>query len=839
MLMDKLAWEKRDFFSELSKHWPMKRNRWFCVMTNPSWLEFMGDIGNDEQTEWKIKHVLERFYKDDEIDSSQLRLNDFEYSCYQDQRLGSDVREVTTDMVCATVLHSYGSALSRCPCLCRSSGFAFTSLIQRGLRGFYVIGEKGARYLSHRELATLLGIGRDMKFGEDEKQNLCLLGLVASPIQVIIVVGNLLYAAAHTAHNLQRIHPRTLIDYYRQQVIQQHQDTLGRARQTPPTSKQDTITTHSIDDGQEATYWLQTKDEITAAQVISAERINKEWGAIIKVHTGERLHEPNTAAHGTIHIERAAKRSRTETPTGKVALIIKHDCTKEVILGNKGDFLFQFLNQGEINAQYVTDEQGTPFPIDERIWHPGTFQTVEQHTFPKLPSLTAKLTAAGLHGVPSNATMGVQGLTDKTIDENAITLMHAAGLSSKQYWPPRMALYIIEANTNSATAFIQEHWPSSMPLYGVLWDEGHWISFKAQTSNKQMKVNIFDGLKRAPIDYIEYLFYRAKVALKCDELQISVQATITQTFGTHCGTIALLHLREAIGLPGEMTELAAYNWHRQVADIHQQDTDSYTPSTTISITLRGEGADSTTKLRDRLQDKGVPAKMAQQRAENVTAKLGQHTIDRVLQDKNPWGALKQAASKPGIMLKLLTDQERQNYIEERAQTKHGAQIKQHKSKKQQGKGNGKGALTLQPEQLEIDPKHFQDPKGQPVPQISFEAVGAEQTGIAICTADMAAPFIAQAKSISTAPLGLLLVDLPPQEHIDKAGIRRLRFPAKYISTQEHILVFGGIMDLGIKPSQGYCKALPQSQTQSKPTYSVFKPTETSCKWHGGSSYNHQ
>ena len=796
-LQSALAWEKCEIVSELSQHWPMRRHRWFCVLTHPEWIQHMQVLGNEETNQMTVGDVIGRFYRDDEIDCEQLLLSSFEIECYQDQRLGSDVRVLTTQAVCATTLHSYGSALTKCPCLCRSAGLSFTSLIEKGLRGFYVACEKGHgfRYLHHQELASLLGISTDMSFGSDQKQNLCLLGLVASPIQVILVFGNLLHAAAYTAHNLQSIHPRVLLEHYKNKLIKQHRATLHH---TADKAHYKIISLHD-DSGPAVFFGANGPNPIQ--QLEQAERIQQEWGA--SLHTGI-IANYSTEEHSTdedmlyIQIDRPLKKSRTEQPAGKVALIIKHSRQSSVVIGNKGDFLFQFLQQSGATNRQITDALGRPVPADTRIWTPSTYQALDVTSFPQLPSTEAQLRANGLTGVPRFATLGDQGLTDKAIDDIALTLVQAAGQSNTQYWPPRLALHIIEAWTSLAHQHIQDNWPQDQPLFGVLWDEGHWISYKASIQQETLIVTLFDGLGRPPVDYVEYLFFRVANALKCTSIQLEVRTHITQTFGRHCGTIALLHLQHALGLPTTMTETHAYNWHRQIADEHiHRDIDS--PSTTLSLLLTGEGADSLATLAKLLQDKGVPAKAARTRADNVLQKLGPQTIDKVLQDKNPWASLKQAANKPGIMLKLLTDAERTAYIEDRAQTKHGAEIKHYKNKKQYTKQTAHEALTLQPDQLEINAKHFQDPEGKPVPQISFDQVGAEQHGVAICTAEMAAPFIHQAKSISTAALGLLLVDLPPQEHIDKAGITRLRYPAKYISTQEHILIFGGLLDIGDKP----------------------------------------
>ena len=797
ILKDIFGWSKFEIESELSQHWSMRRHRWFVVMTHPAWTHHMKENVKGKNCHPRIFDVIDHFYTEDEIDCSQLYLTDFEIACYEDERLGTDVRVLSGKETCATVLHSYGSPLEGCPCLCRTQGLSFSSLIAKGLRGFYVVCEKSqkARYLHHRELASLLGITTKMCFGPNEKQNLALLGLVASPLQVLDVFGNLLYSAAYTAHNLTHIHPRILLEHYKQIVLQSHKSTF------PSTEKTAAKTQCIIEEQGAPPYGIAAATDTTPDMIAQAERINTAWGSYTKVdaHTSGQADRPLEDIQ--VQLTRPTKKSKTEQQAGQIAVIVQNQYQREVVMGNKGDFLFQFLDKSHIHTRNTADSYGKPVPPDSRIWTPGTYQALDKDAFPHLPKSNHTLQACGPPDPHEHAKMGDQGLTDKQLNEIVVTMLHAAGRSSTQYWTPHNSLHLIEQRQPcKVREDILKHWPTQQPLFGILWDEGHWIAFQAHIHGDTLQVIIYDGLERRPVDYVEALFEKMQAALTCSKLQLEVKAHIKQTFGRHCGTIALLHLQHALGLPTTLTEEHAYNWHRQIADQHLGRTASETPSvsSTLSITLTGEGPDSLNQLKQLLQEKGVPSKAAQQRAENVTAKLGQQTIDKVLQNKNPWACLKQEANRPGIMFKLLTDQERTDYIETRAQTKHGAQVKNYKHKKQQTKQQVREPLTLQPDQLEINPKHFKDPDNKPVRQIPFEQVGAEQTGLAICTAEMAAPFITQAKSISTGALGLLLVDLPPQEHLDKAGIQRLKFPAKYISTQEPILVFGGLLGLGDK-----------------------------------------
>ena len=202
------------------------------------------------------------------------------------------------------------------------------------------------------------------------------------------------------------------------------------------------------------------------------------------------------------------------------------------------------------------------------------------------------------------------------------------------------------------------------------------------------------------------------------------------------------------------------------------------------------------ELANLLSNKGVPIASADDRAKQVISKLGFRSVQNVLKAKNPWAELKSLASKPGTMIRLVTYEEQQNYINERAKTKHGAKIVNAKAKK-----NLKGRLQsapihLNPDQFELDSNHFKDESDLPVHQLHFDEVEAEARGVALCTMSMASPFLENPKSISTDALALLILDASDPETAMQAGLKSIIIPAKFKGTDEHTLIYGHILQLG-------------------------------------------
>eukprot|EP00438_Fugacium_kawagutii_P004592 Skav228983 [mRNA] locus=scaffold127:31096:34704:+ [translate_table: standard] len=120
----------------------------------------------------------------------------------------------------------------------------------------------------------------------------------------------------------------------------------------------------------------------------------------------------------------------------------------------------------------------------------------------------------------------------------------------------------------------------------------------------------------------------------------------------------------------------------------------------------------------------------------------------------------------------------------------------HKQKKKASTRSSRIPTSLDPTKLVLDANHFQDDDAQPVPQLQFGDVEAEQRGIALCTVQQAYKFLEDPTSISVEALALLLVDHPSEEVIASAGLKKMAVPAFCPGTDERTLIFGYVLQLG-------------------------------------------
>ena len=329
---------------------------------------------------------------------------------------------------------------------------------------------------------------------------------------------------------------------------------------------------------------------------------------------------------------------------------------------------------------------------------------------------------------------------------------------------------------------------SSGKLYVICELYGHWILLCGSEDQILDGIEwvLYDGLSQQEL-MAPALHIVSKISLMLNKgcIGLSMGLGLQQTQASTCGTIALVQMALDLRLacaPGPEELLALHVW-------------LLTLQTRGHIFASGPD-DASSKLAQLLASKGVPDEKALERAQQIVGKFGQKQIQAVLKAKNPWADLKAMASKPGMLFRLLTAEEQSNYIAQRAQTKHGAQIKNHKMKKANKGSPKQGPVPLDPLQFELDCAHFQDDFEVPVEQILFSAVEADKRGIALCNTAMAQKFLDSPKSISMEALALLIIDKPSEEHIQKAKLTKIVIPAKCTSTQEHILIFGFIMQLG-------------------------------------------
>ena len=216
----------------LHQVWPSRRTRWFAVLL-PSDFDFPGLLDFPRISPAPVvgdlmpSHPWPLWSMDDEM---QLQWSSIERDAFANPAFGSTNREIMLDQPLPTALHSWGSALTGCPCGCRDSGFSPSTLTAKGLRGIKVWSAMWPhlpRHIHPRELQFLLGFPPMQEVLDDCKGQLVLLGNSVSPIQVVWILSQI---ASHLRPAHLRVDHSEVLSNFLRSLVQQRDVTWPNTR---------------------------------------------------------------------------------------------------------------------------------------------------------------------------------------------------------------------------------------------------------------------------------------------------------------------------------------------------------------------------------------------------------------------------------------------------------------------------------------------------------------------------------------------------------------------------------------------------------------------------------
>ena len=316
--------------------------------------------------------------------------------------------------------------------------------------------------------------------------------------------------------------------------------------------------------------------------------------------------------------------------------------------------------------------------------------------------------------------------------------------------------------------------------FGILWTNYHWQLFSLQRSGTGLCATCYDGCPTANTFDLEILCNRFMLAWGCDSYQLKVECCISQTYGTHCGAIALGHLLLALGHDTTCDEERYVSWHKLL--LCGQNRRACGPHDAAMVE----------SLCQILTQKGVPDSSVRDRATLAIKKLGGPAIQKALLASDPWRALKQIQPLQGRPFQFVLYNELQAHIAARASTKHGA------STGKKGQPPGRKALPelhLCPEHLEFLPDLFVDKDGESVATIGVKEVVSDARGIALVTPEMAKQLDDNDQNLSIDALAVLVVG-DHSNAFQHHAASVIQYPVIYRPTKEPALLTGTLLQLG-------------------------------------------
>ena len=767
----------------LSHQWPCRRHRWWVIVCPKTWgpaslLKWPEDPAFNQ-----ISSILPGWGVWTTGQEALLQLTTQEIQAFSNPRLGADKRILDLADMAPTFLHSYGSIFDRCPCGCREIPFSMTSLEEKGLRGCLILSLMTGqpRYLHPFEVYALHGVSQSVLCLPDLKGALCLAGQMASPLQAQWILSFLISMAegknsedAFACASAQLASTKT-------QLVRSHFQLWGPTASVPRTLQ------IATPDG--AIAHILTQGCVTVAQLIHAETFTlghaqslHVWDGPQRMPMDQRLLE--TGAFGPYQLE--IHEDPLPIELGQ-RFMVGIELPNELLIESlfPGDFLFQALTfEQRLHIRHFEDDAGKFYGLDFRVWSTLRLRAVMRQS------------PATISGPPCGDTSSMSlGLGDHTIWTSLISLCKAH-LGPYDEAPlmvtPTLASTFLQGQFQEQQIYgLQELFHRcNGSIYCIFAAHNHWALLHGALKLGQLQWTYFDGLRDHIRSSAEKLALILSFCLQFDFTGLASSCLQEQRHPHTCGTVALIHVCQVLGLKGTLSPLDELRLHQFLHE-HQTGKQSFAACGKTS----GEIQQSLEQL---LLEKGVPSAAVTQRSAEAVRIIGQPALAEALQAKNPWAALKSLASRPSTRFRWVKEDELRQHVATQIKTKGGPTVPKHKAKKASSSGSG-SLPAVDPTTLKLVDGTFVDEDDEPLPQLLFEQVSQDAHGISFCTLQDARPFIEACKSISSTTLGLLITTEVPEALVGLADIRSLKFPAICTMTNEPLLIQGSLLTLSDNP----------------------------------------
>ena len=802
--IQQLGWSMGMHFAQRVLHlhdtWPCRRSRWWMIMI-PTRYELHGLLALPADSGLcHFGHLFVTMPQWTLQETKELEVTEEEMVMFQDERYGIDDRLLHANKPVPCILHSYGSALTKCPCGCRKGGFLQSRLLADGLRGFFVIDSttQKYRYLHVREAALLCGIDPQFNFGSSARNGLCLVGQCASPLQAFWMGLHLRQAFfGDVTPTMQEL---TLMKRFllRQAYGAWQANGLQRVQ----------ICDH---DGVEwkAPYDFVSQSRPTVEDFLKAEQRLEAHGQVLQCFDeyGKLAAQYKIgpgALSGPVVLCRKTKKRKVDTPQGHIDFRIAYIEKDGVYFHHgqlqPGSYVFEAFQQFDIwvGLSGIGDDKETVYRADDRLWQDTVFLTYDTRR------------GTTLHGCGDQATS--RGLDSTIINNQVVKQLSEAKPTPFVWLDAEIGTAMIlseELDDDQRYIITTAYWKT---LVTALAMNNHWTLITISFTGRTMHIHLWDGLDWISQEAIYLFAHKVKQSMDIRESVIYLDRVFDQTFPSTCGTICLLHMGYLLALWSEQDAPTEPEWHEKL--LQHRDVNA-----ALRACGKGGSSDSaiqegeqelTWRLRDLLRDKGVPEDHTEERVLAAIKKIGADKLAEAMQTKNPWNSLKALGSQPRLHFLWIKPDELEKQIRVRAASKF--QI----SKSHQKTGNGRSKrldMVLDPTLLELLPNSFLTEQKEPVRQLSMAEVGSERAGLAFGAVADVLPFLREGKSLTTDAMAVLTTaPVPPESH-GLLPVIQLRYPAKYTPTGEPVLIDGSLIQLG---DVSVVKVMHQGTTDPSP-----------------------
>ena len=225
-LASRMEFQVRQVHLELGAQWASNRLRWWCVLLPQFCVDFELVSWPKAATWQTVGEVIGEWPVWPEEAEHSLSWTAQEREAYANPAYGGDQRVFNLRGKAPTALHSWGNALTACPCGCRTKGFCEASLQAKGLRGIGVLSPllQVMRFPHPSEAGLLNTLPPGYAHLEEPRAALCLVGQLAAPLQSLWVFANIRRWAELCFVGSPVTEPEVLLETYKTYLIQQRRD---------------------------------------------------------------------------------------------------------------------------------------------------------------------------------------------------------------------------------------------------------------------------------------------------------------------------------------------------------------------------------------------------------------------------------------------------------------------------------------------------------------------------------------------------------------------------------------------------------------------------------------
>ena len=761
----KFAWKSQVLC--LDDAWPARRSRWWAVAGPEPVIACLALESFPTAPHLKtISSVIPVWPRWSPEEEQLLRLTDEEIDFHEQYAVLSDCL-LNVGGKCPTLLHSLGHLDRACPCLCRNHGLSPVRLRKDGISTVLLrcSHSDGLRFLHAQEAGFFCTLPATFNYIH-ARDALPLIGQTAAPLQSHWVT----LALKHAILRVQGHEPFGFSHRLQEHsAFQDHLQSL--AWHLWPTALTEIPRMVKLRFESGCTLALQVAEKATIEDLIQAQKSLGGWGAKVQVkYQGQPLPFGAILRSVTYDICCYEPRQLKSPPTQDFVYAIFNDDRVWVGVVKPGTLLGVLLTQ--LGFQY---HPGTRVLANGHAWTWGDFLWT-----PFAGDLVRPLVGAGLD---SSA-----GLNNLQIDFEANALLRHVRPSAFCVLPSAQLTRLLDLPVDLARDALAALVPSHVQkVFGIFCHHGHWTAI---FFDRPASVGYYlDGAPGDAVHVARFLIDSLATIFHDPLVVFRAQTWVPQTFGNHCGAIALAHLGLVLGRWNRFTEEDAVAWFQRIQ----------------SQLVIGAGASDYSKahafLVAELPKHGVPTSAVAARAALALKKISTGAILKAMDSKFPWQALKALGSAPDKPFQWVQHDELEAHIANRALSKTGSMTKQKHKKA----SNASAKTVLAPHDVQVAPGAFCDPTGETVPAIALDLISNTARGVIVVSVEQAMRYLGDNKKVSVDGLCLLTMSVlaPPPECALK--VVEVTWPGLHAVSQEPLLIRGTSIQLGdivVSPKHG-------------------------------------